>query len=60
MKVLPGTASGVAAALDSAVIPDVLGTVAGDDTILVIASTEECAKRFVDVVKKTIVLPPKM
>lgn len=57
MKVLPGTASGVAAALDSAMIPDVLGTVAGDDTILVIASTDESAKRFVDVVRKTVVLP---
>ena len=57
MKVLPGTASGVAAALDSAMIPNILGTVAGDDTILVIASKVECAERFVDVVRKTIVLP---
>ena len=57
MKVLPGTASGVAAALDSAMIPNILGTVAGDDTILVIASKVECAEKFVDVVRKTIVLP---
>lgn len=57
MKVLPGTASGVAAALDSAIIPGVLGTVAGDDTILVITVDVESAERIVDVVRKTIVLP---
>ncbi|MGI6221380.1 MAG: arginine repressor [Coriobacteriales bacterium] len=57
MKVMPGTASGVAAALDSAMIPGILGTVAGDDTILVIAADLENAERFVDVVKRTVVLP---
>ncbi len=33
----PGSAHVVASALDRASLPDILGTVAGDDTILVIA-----------------------
>lgn len=41
-----GTAQGVAAALDSAELPDILGSVAGDDTILVVAATEEDGATF--------------
>lgn len=35
IKTLPGTASGVAYALDRMDLPEILGTVAGDDTIFV-------------------------
>lgn len=41
-----GTAQGVAAALDSAELPDILGSVAGDDTILVVAASEEDGAAF--------------
>lgn len=41
-----GTAQGVAAALDSAELPDILGSVAGDDTILVVAATEADGEAF--------------
>ena len=41
-----GTAQGVAAALDAAELPDILGSVAGDDTILVVAATEEDGSAF--------------
>lgn len=41
-----GTAQGVAAALDSAELPDILGSVAGDDTILVVAATEADGETF--------------
>ena len=41
-----GTAQGVAAALDSADLPDILGSVAGDDTILAVAATEEDGAAF--------------
>lgn len=41
-----GTAQGVAAALDSAELPDILGSVAGDDTILVVAASEEDGASF--------------
>ncbi|MGA2481218.1 MAG: ArgR family transcriptional regulator [Spirochaetia bacterium] len=36
MRTLPGHASSVASALDNLRIPEVLGTVAGDDTVLVV------------------------
>ena len=41
-----GTAQGVAAALDSAELPGILGSVAGDDTILVVAADEEQGVKF--------------
>lgn len=36
-----GAAQGVAAAIDAAGLPDVAGSIAGDDTIMVICITEE-------------------
>ena len=39
IKAQPGTASGIAAAVDAAELPDVLGSLAGNNTILVIAPT---------------------
>lgn len=36
IKTLPGTAQAVASTIDDAGWPDILGTVAGDDTILVV------------------------
>jgi len=36
----PGTAQGVAAAIDAAGLPDVAGSIAGDDTIMVVCITE--------------------
>jgi transcriptional regulator of arginine metabolism len=47
-----GTAQGVAAALDAASIPAILGSIAGDDTILVIAADEEHAKTFEATINK--------
>lgn len=43
VKTLPGTANAVASALDHAGWPDILGTVAGDDSILVIVKPKEAA-----------------
>ena len=43
VRTLAGRAEGVASFLDAAEMPDILGTVAGDDTILVIpADTSRC------------------
>jgi transcriptional regulator of arginine metabolism len=39
IRTLPGRAGGVASYLDSLRNPDILGTIAGDDTIMVIPST---------------------
>jgi len=52
IKASVGTAPGVAAALDAANIADVLGSVAGDDTILVIAQTPEAGQQLVDNLNK--------
>lgn len=41
IKTLPGTANAVASTIDAAENTDVLGTIAGDDTILVVARDRE-------------------
>lgn len=52
IKAQPGTASGIAAAVDAAELPDVLGTLAGNDTILVIAQTAEDGERLEALINK--------
>ena len=52
VKAQPGTASGIAAAIDAAELPDVLGSLAGNDTILVIAQTAEDGARFEGMISK--------
>lgn len=47
-----GTAPGVAAALDAADIDGILGSIAGDDTILVITADEASAQRLQDQIEK--------
>ena len=46
VKASSGTAQGVAAALDSAELPGILGSVAGDDTILVVTASDEEGEQF--------------
>jgi len=52
IKASTGTAPGVAAALDAADLPGVLGSIAGDDTILVVAQDDAQAKAFETAVNK--------
>ncbi len=52
IKAQPGTASGLAAAVDAAELPDVLGSLAGNDTILVIAQTAEDGERLEALINK--------
>lgn len=52
IKAQPGTASGIAAAVDAAGLPDVLGSLAGNDTILVIAQTAEDGERLEALINK--------
>lgn len=52
IKTQPGTASGIAAAVDAAELPDVLGSLAGNDTILVIAQTAEDGERLEALINK--------
>jgi transcriptional regulator of arginine metabolism len=52
VKASVGTAPGVAAALDAADIEGILGSVAGDDTILVISTGVQEAQHLVDTLDK--------
>jgi transcriptional regulator of arginine metabolism len=52
VKASPGTAPGVAAALDGAGLDEVLGSIAGDDTILVITKSAVDAAAVVDTIDK--------
>ena len=46
IKTAPGNANSVAAIVDRLEIPEILGTIAGDDTILVIVDTDENRKKI--------------
>ncbi|MFC4769166.1 transcriptional regulator AhrC/ArgR [Effusibacillus consociatus] len=48
MKTLPGNAHAIAGLIDALNWDDVLGTIAGDDTILIIGRTREHASVIVD------------
>lgn len=52
VKAQSGTAPGVAAALDAAELNGILGSVSGDDTILVITETDEQGEALVDTLDK--------
>ncbi len=56
LKTSPGHANSVAVALDNEEWPEVVGTLAGDDTILVIApdmsTAEKVRARFMDLIKE--------
>ncbi|MBI5230915.1 MAG: ArgR family transcriptional regulator [Coriobacteriales bacterium] len=52
IKTSTGTAPGVAAALDAAELDGILGSVSGDDTILVITRTPEDGENLVDTILK--------
>lgn len=52
VKASTGTAPGIAAALDAADLPGVLGSIAGDDTILVIGNDEDEAAEFAAAIDK--------
>src|SRR5271169_5493058 len=56
LKTSPGHANSVAVALDAESWPEVVGTIAGDDTILVIApdsaTAEKVRQRFMDNIEK--------
>lgn len=52
VRTQPGTASGVAAAIDDADLPYVLGSVAGNDTVLVVVDASEAAVSMQSLVSK--------
>lgn len=52
VKASPGTGPGVAAALDGAALDEVLGSIAGDDTVLIISRVADDAAVVVDTIEK--------
>lgn len=52
VKAQSGTAPGVAAALDAAELEGILGSVSGDDTILVVMDNEEAGAKIVETLDK--------
>lgn len=52
VKAQPGTAPGIAAAIDAADLENVVGSLAGNDTILVVMSDADSGAEFVTLVKK--------
>ena len=46
IKTAPGNANSVAVIIDRLGLPEILGTIAGDDTILVVVDTDENRKRI--------------
>ena len=53
LKTYPGLANAVAAGIDAQKTDDVLGCVAGDDTIIVITKNEKCAEDFCNKISKS-------
>jgi transcriptional regulator of arginine metabolism len=54
LRTSPGNASPLAVSIDKAELTDVVGTVAGDDTVLVITPDSETAAKFRDRMLKLI------
>jgi transcriptional regulator of arginine metabolism len=51
LKTLPGLASAVATGIDSIHMAEILGSIAGDDTIMVVTRDSECAADISDKLK---------
>lgn len=54
LKTLTGMAQGSAAALDAMHYPGILGTIAGDDTIFIVAGSEDAAQKLCRKIKTLI------
>lgn len=52
VKTMPGLAAAAAAALDGMAIPDMVGSLAGDDTVILIMRTNEAASDFCSEIHK--------
>jgi len=52
LKTLPGTAQAVAAAIDGANWSEIIGTVAGDDNVLIIVKPKEKVEEFLEKFRK--------
>ncbi|HOM01363.1 MAG TPA: arginine repressor [Acetivibrio sp.] len=54
VKTLPGMAQASASAIDSMNHAEIVGSIAGDDTVLIVCRTEKIAKEFVEKLSKLV------
>ncbi len=52
LKTFPGLANAIGSGIDAIHAPDILGCVAGDDTVIVVLKTEEAAKEVSEKLKQ--------
>ena len=52
LKTMPGLAQGAASALDSMHINDMVGSLAGDDTVIIVMRDEDSARDFCEEIKE--------
>ena len=52
VKTLPGMAQASASAIDSLKQSEIVGSIAGDDTVFIVCRNEKIARKFVDRLKK--------
>ena len=52
VKTMPGLAQGAASALDSMHINDMVGSLAGDDTVIIVMRDEDSARNFCEEIKE--------
>lgn len=52
VKTLPGMAQAAASAIDSLKIDEILGSIAGDDTIMIVCRAEKVAQELVEKINK--------
>ncbi|MEW6724380.1 MAG: arginine repressor [Bacillota bacterium] len=52
LKTLPGAAQGVGVAIDNWGIPEIIGTVAGDDTVLVVVKPVDAVEQVAEKLRK--------
>lgn len=50
VKTLPGEASGTARLIDGLNLPDVLGTIAGDDTFMIVVKNKQSVKKALETI----------
>lgn len=52
VRTQPGTAPGVASAIDAAELTDIIGSIAGNDTVLAISRSNESAAATTEIIRK--------
>ena len=54
IKTLPGVANAIAACIDNIQWTEIIGTIAGDDTILLVVKPKSSVKKYLDIINRLI------